>query len=202
MISHIRGKIENVDEDHIVVDVGGIGYLIFVPLRDLENVFITDTEIKIFTYLNIRQDGADLFGFASKHEREIFRLLLKVSGIGPKLAMSILSGMTAGEIAFAIINEDSKRFEAVSGVGKKTAQRIILELKGNKNLFEYIGERKIDKTEKHKDLSLSSEVMEILEGLGCTQVEAANAVRTVMKKSGIDISRDALLDLCLLELNK
>jgi Holliday junction DNA helicase RuvA len=129
MIARLRGRPVARRADGLVLDVGGVGYLVQATpsaLRRAEGA----SEVELETYLNVREDALQLFGFAEPAERELFEQLLAVSGVGPKVALAIVSGSPPNELRRAIALEDTARFEAIPGIGKKTAQRVVLELKG------------------------------------------------------------------------
>jgi Holliday junction DNA helicase RuvA len=115
--------------DGLVLDVGGVGYLVQATPRALARA--RGTEVTVETYLHVREDALQLYGFADTAERELFEQLLSVSGVGPKVALAIVSGSTPAELRRAIAREDTARFEAIPGIGRKTAQRVVLELKGS-----------------------------------------------------------------------
>ena len=128
MIARLRGKPAGRRPDGLLLDVNGVGYLVAATpgvLRRAE----ADGEIAVETYLVVREDALQLYGFADQAERELFEHLISVSGVGPKMALAIVSGSTPSELRRAIALEDTKRFEAIPGIGKKTAQRVVLELK-------------------------------------------------------------------------
>jgi Holliday junction DNA helicase RuvA len=128
MISMLRGRPVARRADGLVLDVGGVGYLVAATpsvLRKAEGA----AEITVETYLHVREDALQLYGFADASERELFELLLSVNGVGPKVALAIVSGSPAADLRRAIALEDTKRFEAIPGIGRKTAQRVVLELK-------------------------------------------------------------------------
>jgi Holliday junction DNA helicase RuvA len=126
MIARLRGKRAGVSAAGLVVDVRGVGYLVQATPSVLRQ---TGEEIVVETYLHVREDALQLYGFGSADERELFVHLLSVNGVGPKVALAIVSGSTPAELRKAIALEDTKRFEAIPGIGKKTAQRVVLELK-------------------------------------------------------------------------
>ena len=126
MIARLRGTVAARTGAGIVVDVGGVGYLVAATPRVHARV---GEETTVETYLHVREDALQLYGFVSAEERELFELLLAVSGIGPKVALAIVSGSPADELRRAIVREDTARFQAIPGIGKKTAERIVLELK-------------------------------------------------------------------------
>lgn len=127
MIARLRGRPAGCGAEGLILDVGGVGYLVLATPRALAKV--TGDELTVETYLHVREDALALYGFADAEERELFIQLLSVSGIGPKVALAIVSGSTPSELKRAIAREDTARFQAIPGIGKKTAQRIMLELK-------------------------------------------------------------------------
>jgi Holliday junction DNA helicase RuvA len=126
MIARLRGRVAARTANGLVVDVNGVGYLVHATPSVHR---LGDGEIVVETYTHVREDALQLFGFASAAERELFELLLGVNGVGPKVALAIVSGSTPAELTRAIAREDTKRFEAIPGIGRKTAQRVVLELK-------------------------------------------------------------------------
>ncbi len=126
MIARLRGTVAARTGAGIVVDVGGVGYLVAATPRVNARV---GEETTVETYLHVREDALQLYGFASAEERELFELLLGVSSVGPKVALAIVSGSTPEELRRAIVRDDTARFEAIPGIGRKTAQRVVLELK-------------------------------------------------------------------------
>ncbi|HUL62891.1 MAG TPA: Holliday junction branch migration protein RuvA [Methanocella sp.] len=130
MIAHIDGFIESKSESEVVLDAGGVGYLINVPSHLADLLPPEGQQCRLYVHTNFREeDGTSLYGFMTKEERALFRMLLTVSGIGPKVGLNILSSVTAEEIAEAIVHEDLKALTRINGIGKKTAQRLVLELK-------------------------------------------------------------------------
>ena len=126
MIARLRGRIDGRSGTALVVDVGGVGYLV----QATPSVHrLGDGEITVEIYTHVREDALQLYGFASSAERELFELLLGVNGVGPKVALAIVGGSPPGELTRAIAREDTARFEAIPGIGRKTAQRVVLELK-------------------------------------------------------------------------
>lgn len=129
MIASVRGEVTVRRPDHVVVECGGVGYRLAVSAETLKAVPATGRETLLQTHLVIRDDGIQLYGFASEEERELFLLLIGVQGVGPKVALAVLSGGTTRELLRAIGAGDSARFQAVPGIGKRTADRIIVELR-------------------------------------------------------------------------
>ena len=137
MISSIKGTITFIYENRIVIENNGIGYNIRISENTRTKLSVNDKIIKIFTYMNVREDGIDLFGFLSMEELDIFNKLISVSGVGPKSALSLLSSMEPSKITLAIITDDITSLSKGQGIGKKTAHRIVLELKDKLDAFEY-----------------------------------------------------------------
>lgn len=129
MIAAVRGEVMVRRPDHVVVDVGGVGYRLTVSAETLKGVPATGREVFLHAELISREDSLTLYGFSSEEERDLFRLLITVSGVGPKVGVATLSGGTARDLLRAIAAGDAKRFQAVPGIGKRTAERIIVELR-------------------------------------------------------------------------
>ncbi len=129
MIASITGKLRSKSPDHLVVDVGGVGYLVHIPLSTYCNIPETGDDVSLHIHTHVREDSLSLFGFLSEAEKEMFLLLLGVSGIGPKLALAVLSGLPVDDLCCAINASDDSRLCAIPGIGKKTAGRMVLELK-------------------------------------------------------------------------
>jgi len=182
MISYIKGILEHKDVDYIIVDVNGIGYKIFTSLSTIQSLKEVGSEVKIYTYLQVREDNISLYGFASIEELKMLELLLKVSGVGPKVALSIISNISPSKFSLAIITDDEKTLAKVPGIGKKTAQRIILELKDKikkeqKDISSYSEDS--DNVDIDKKDTKASEAIAALMVLGYTALEASRAVSAV-----------------------
>ncbi len=129
MFYSITGKVTRVDDNVIVVSAGGVGYEVVCSLNAIDELARGNDEKTVYTYLQVREDGVSLFGFASLSEKKMFLNLISVSGIGPKMAIQVLSGMSAKTLASAVVNQDVSLLTKIKGLGKKTAERIVLELK-------------------------------------------------------------------------
>ena len=129
MIAYIRGILEEKEPTRAVIEAGGVGYELLISLSTYEKLPRTGFEAKLLAYHCVREDDELLFGFASEDERELFAKLTSVSGVGPKIALAILSGSSVGELSLAVAGGDAKRIAAIKGVGKKTAEKICVELK-------------------------------------------------------------------------
>lgn len=198
MIQYIQGTLAAVGENAVVVDNHGIGYHISVPASVLERMPALGREVKIYTYLHVREDILQLFGFLSMDDLEVFRQLITVNGIGPKGGLGILSAMTADDLRFAVLADDAKSISKAPGIGAKTAGKLILELKDKlkiKDVVENALERGVaDSQSEGKDEShgkMVSEAVEALVALGYPAAEAMKAVRQVDISD--DISTEELL---------
>ncbi len=185
MISVIAGKIISKDENKItVLTAGGVGYEVMASVRSVEG-WEVGGEVQVLTYLAVRESALELYGFANVQEKDLFEKFLLVSGIGPKTALHLLSVGTVQEISTAIANEDLAYLTNVSGIGKKTAERILVELK-NKMVAGVMGEAGIDGS--------LGDVIEGLMALGYSQVEARNSVKDlkIAGKNSEQILKEAL----------
>lgn len=186
MYSYIKGTLKEVQADFIVVENNGIGYQIYVPLRILQELPQSGGQVKIYTYLYVREDAFSLFGFLSRDELTMFQLLLNVSGIGPKGALALLSVLSADEIRFAVVSDDVKTITKAPGIGKKGAQRLIIELKDRISLedaFESAADPAPAVSESGN--AARKEAMEALIALGYSPAEAAGAL------SGLEITEES-----------
>lgn len=129
MISYIKGKLDSKNIDNIIVDVGGIGYKIFMSVTSIDRVGEVGSNVKIYTYMRVREDDVSLYGFCTNEELKMFEQLLGVSGVGAKSALTILSNISPSSFALAIISDDIATLKSLPGIGAKSAQRMILELK-------------------------------------------------------------------------
>lgn len=204
MISYIRGRLLEIYEDAMIVENGGIGYQIQVPLSLLSEVSIGE-EVQIFTYLYVREDALNLYGFSSRDDLNIFKLLIGVSGIGPKGALGVLSVISPDDLRFAVLSGDAKTIAKAPGIGIKTAQKVILELKDKFRLEEAFDLKSAHETSRSggqadpaKDKK--SEAVQALTALGYSASEAMKAVRQVTGKEEMDVEtilKSALRNLAL-----
>ena len=177
MISYIKGIIEEVEEDKLIIDNNGMGYGIFMPQSSLELIGPGE-ELKIYTYLNVKEDAMQLYGFLSKEELNLFKKLIGVSGVGPKGGLSIITACPGDSLQMAIISGDAKAISKAQGIGAKTAQRIIIELKDKIDLEEVIF---TNSGEAVADTGVKSDAIEALIALGYSRTSAFNAVNKVDK---------------------
>ncbi len=192
MIAYIKGKIAYLDPDAglIVLETGGIGYNIFVPGKEFSLLPPRGEEVQLHTYLNVREDAMQLFGFLLRDDLKLFRLLIGVNGIGPKAALGILSVFGADDLRFAILADDEKTISRAPGIGTKTARKLILELK-DKISFEDALEKKLGHGEEMAGLSPKSDsedgAVQALVALGYSSADALKAVRKVEGAASMDV---------------
>lgn len=183
MISYVRGELVAMEKTKIIVDVNGVGYGIFMPEASMGMLPQIGNEVKIHTYLNVREDVMQLFGFLTRDDLEIFKLLIGVSGIGPKGGLSILSKLTADDLRFAVLSGDAKAISAAPGIGKKTAEKVIIELKDKLDLEEMLqGPSEQGTMVSSVDTganSVQSEAVQALVALGYGSTESLKAVKRV-----------------------
>ena len=177
MISSISGSVKSTSINSLVVEVGGVGLLLQVPIRIAAKMQVGE-RVSFHTYLIVREDALTLYGFTEIVDRDFFELLLSVTGIGPKVAQSILANSDAASIANAIITSNLKSLEAVPGLGKKGAQRLVLELKDKSAAFV--------SGKSGSDLTISNQVENALQGLGYSNKEAIAMLNQVMKDEKIE----------------
>jgi len=180
MIAFLRGNLHSVSEDSVVVDVGGVGYLLQVPLSILPGLPPPGSQVLLHTLMLVREDGVSLYGFDTLEALEVFRLLLNVNGVGPRGALSLLSVMTPGGLAAAVREEKAALLTRAPGIGKKIAQRIILELKDK---FK-AGEAPLAPDLQGDDQGLARDAVEALVALGFNTSQAALAVGRVTRELG------------------
>jgi len=134
MISYIKGKIAAIEDDMLILEAGSIGYNIRLSLSTIAQLPPAGADVKIFTYLNVREDAMNLFGFISRDDLNVFKLLIGINGIGPKVALGIQSALSSDELKFAVLSDDVKTISKAPGIGPKTAQRVVMELKDKMKL--------------------------------------------------------------------
>ena len=183
MYSYIKGELsEIVAENHIVVENGGIGYNIYIPGQVLSLLPGVGEEVKIYTYLCVREDAFILYGFLTRDDLNVFKLLIGVSGIGPKGALAILSVMSTDDLRCAVLSDDAKAIAKAPGVGNKTAQRLIIELKDKLSLEDAF-EQKLSHTQEAVSgnglKGIRNEAVEALVSLGYSSTEALKVLRDI-----------------------
>lgn len=177
MITFLEGVVEDKQPTRIVMNVGGVGYEVLIPLSTYDRVGKPKTTCRILTYHHIREDAHILYGFMTEGERRLFELLLTISGIGPKIALSALSGMTVREIKAAVVDNDVKRLSSISGIGRKTAERMIIELRDKLSDGEAL-EAVAGDGSGPQDIRLRDSVLALIQ-LGYKQADARKMVQQV-----------------------
>lgn len=199
VIAYVSGKLASKSTDQAVVDVGGLGYRVLIPTSTYETLPATGEKVMLHTYFYVREDAQQLFAFASEAERAVFEVMLGVSGVGPKLALAALSAMRPAELRDHVVQGDTAVLTSISGVGKKTAQRLIVELRDR--LAD------LDALEGAAPVSGGSDVraearadaLAALQSLGMTRADAERALRKVLRDNAGVQSADALVRLALKE---
>lgn len=187
MIGYIRGILEEADEQSVIIDNHGIGYRIFVPSSAFSGALPIGKEVKIYTYLSVKEDAMQLYGFLTRDDLRMFRMLLGVNGIGPKAGLGILSALTADELRFAVLADDAASIAKAPGIGKKTAQKLILELKDKLNLEDAFEQKLANQAA--KDISAAdagSQVQEAVQALTALGYPGTEALRAVKKVKGAE----------------
>ena len=196
MITYLEGTLREVWPTQIVVEVHGIGYEVFIPLSSYDRLPPPGQKLKLLTHLQVREDAHILYGFSSAEERDLFRLLVtRVSGIGPKLALAVLSGMEVGRFKASVVDSDLASLATISGLGKKTAERIVLELKDKLGVAAAWEAASAEKAPSAESRAANDAVLALI-ALGYKQIDAAKVVREVaLKNKGVgteDLVRLAL----------
>lgn len=178
MLAYIKGIVTEIGVDEIVVETGGVGFSIATSTL-VSGKLTKNQEAKIYTHLHVREDDMSLFGFLSKEERSVFMMLINVSGIGPKSALSILSCLTVDELRMAVLSDDHKAIAKANGVGPKTAQRVIIELRDKFHLEDVLNDFEEDASFTSASEDIISEAAMALSSLGYSNVEALRAIKKV-----------------------
>ena len=193
MLAFLEGEIVAIEENSVILETNHIGYHIFMPSSCFDGMLREGESVRIHTYLQVKEDGLQLYGFLNREDLRLFKLLIGVNGIGPKAALGILSALTADELRFAVLSDDAAAIAKAPGVGKKTAQKLILELKDKLNLedaFEqklshvqdsvqnWLGESQVD---------VKAEAIQALVALGYSNAEAIRSVNAVPGGKDMDV---------------
>lgn len=190
MITQVRGRLVEKSPTEVVVDCNGVGYLLHISLNTFSGL-PTDENVVLYTHLSIREDAHTLFGFINKTEREVFKLLISVSGVGPSIARTMLSSMTSEEIQNAIASENVALIQSVKGIGVKTAQRVIVDLKDKILKTFDIDEVSVNASNTNKDEALSA-----LEVLGFQRKQSEKIITSILKENP-DASVEKIIKLAL-----
>ena len=197
MIGFLRGKLVEALPTQVVLEVNGVGYEALIPLSSYDKLPLPGQEVKLLTHLAVREDAHTLYGFMTAPERELFRLLIDtVSGIGPKIALNVLSGISVAAFRGAVANSDIKALSQISGVGKKTAERIVVELKdkiGAAGAWEAASAQRAMSPE---DQRVNDGVLALM-ALGFKQVEAHDSIRKTQAQLGPQATVEDLVRACL-----
>ncbi len=204
MITFLSGTLVESLPNRIIVDVGGVGYEVLIPISSYDRLPPPGQQVKILTHFHVREDAQVLFGFATDEERDLFRLLIqRVSGVGPKLAMAVLSGMSVGNFKSSVVNGDIQAISKISGLGKKTAERIVLELKDKVGIAA-AWEAASDSHAPTPEQAAANDAVLALIALGFKQVDAHRAVKKVTQGGefgGADVTSEVLVREALKKLN-
>ncbi|MEE3468458.1 MAG: Holliday junction branch migration protein RuvA [Eubacterium sp.] len=196
MIGYVKGTIESVHEGFVLLENNGIGYEIFVPASELERMPHAGEEVRLYTYLHVREDAMQLYGFLTRDACDFFKLLITVSGVGPKAALSILSTLDVDALRFAILAEDSKSIAKSPGIGKKTAEKIVLELRDKCDADDYLSSDvslvSQSTTSTADTSSAAKDAIEALVALGYSSSDAMRAVKSVVALSP-DLDTESIL---------
>ncbi len=190
MISYLRGTLAAFEEDKVVIDVGGVGYGVYMSGQAMSRLPGVGNEVKIHTYLNVKEDAMQLYGFLSRDDLTVFKLLIGVNGIGPKGGLGILSALSPDDLRFAVLANDVKAICAAPGIGKKTAEKLILELRDKMKLEDALDHIASDTealagTESHGQIQ--SEAVQALVALGYGSTEALRAVKKVEVEESTEV---------------
>ena len=192
MIAFLRGTVEDITESSLVLDVHGVGYEVLVPGQLLSSIGGTGQEMKLYTYMQVREDAVVLFGFLTKDDLAMFKMLIGVNGVGPKAGLAILSALGADDLRFAVLSDDAKKIAKTPGIGAKTAQKIILELKDKLDLQDAF-EKKLAAPTVGAEVaaaagnSVVQDAVEALVALGYGSTESLKAVRSVNPDEHMDV---------------
>ena len=186
MIYNVRGTLTYTDINYAVVECGGVGFKCFVSMTTLKELPPLGKEANLYTYLAVREDAMDLFGFATQQELDAFKLLITVSGVGPKAAMAVLSVLPPDRLSIAVSSGDVKSIQSAQGVGKKTAERIVLELKDKMLGIAPSNAAAVQSIQSVASNSDAQEAVEVLVSLGFNQSNAATVVGAMDKGLSVD----------------
>lgn len=192
MISYLRGKVLTTTAETAILDVNGVGYEAYCSGGAFRKLTV-GAVAELYTYLQVKEDGVTLFGFESVKEKELFLKLITVSGVGPKLGIAVLAALSADDFALAIATADVKRLSAVKGLGKKTAEKIVLELHGKISAAEVMSASEdgfttaVESTPAVKLSKADEEAVSALMGLGFTRAESTNAVKKAREAGAVSV---------------
>jgi Holliday junction DNA helicase RuvA len=190
MIAFLKGRLVHRDPTHVIIDVNGVGYLVHISLQTFSDIKEQES-IMLYTHLNIREDAHVLYGFSNEGEKRLFQQLISVSGVGPSTAIVMLSYMNSQELKSAIVKEDAAALQSIKGIGGKTAQRVIIELRDKLKKESWEEAPSLISSGPHN--TLRKEALSALLTLGLPKAVAEKSVDTVLKKSGNTITLEDLV---------
>ena len=182
MSSYIKGELIALEDEKVVVEVNGVGFGIYMPAQSMQLLPLVGEEVRLHTYMNVREDAIQLFGFLTKDDLQVFKLLIGVSGIGPKGGLNILSQLSPDDLRFAVMTSDAKAIAAAPGIGKKTAEKLIIELKDKLHIEDILNKGTEAHTKTHAlhvPNEIQTEAIQALIALGYGNTEAMKAVKQV-----------------------
>ncbi len=192
MISHLSGTLQKAWPTQVIMEVQGVGYEVMIPLSCFDRLPRAPAPLKLLTHLVVREDSHQLYGFLTNEERDLFRMLIdKVSGIGPKTALDVLSGISVAEFKAAVVNQDVARLSKIRGIGKKTAERMVLELKDKLGIAG-AWEAASQKASTPEDQHLNDAVLALI-SLGYKQADSLKAVRAAQQIASKPVSLETLV---------
>ncbi len=198
MIGYLKGELAEIKDNYVVLEVGNIGYEVYLPSKSIMELPSRGTAVKLYTYLHVREDAINLFGFLTKDDLDMFKLLITVNGIGPKGALGILSAISADEIRFAVLAEDTKTIAKAPGIGAKTAGKLVLELKDKFKLETAFEQKLINQAEKREGAGIFGKKEEAVQALTVLGYSGSEALKIVNQ---VDITEtmtsEEILKLCL-----
>lgn len=198
MISYVKGELVAIEEEKAIVDVHGVGYGVYMPGQAMGMLPAIGEEVRLHTYLNVREDAMQLFGFLTRDDLKVFKLLITVSGIGPKGALNILSQLSPDDLRFAVMANDAKTIASAPGIGKKTAEKLIIELKDKFDIQDVLNKASADDAipeASDNTNQIQSEAIQALVALGYGSTESMKAVKKVPVTEGMGV--EDLLKLAL-----
>lgn len=182
MISYVRGELVAIEEDKVILEVNGVGFGIYMPAQAMNMLPPLGEEVRLHTYMNVREDAIQLFGFLTRDDLKVFKLLIGVSGIGPKGGLSILSQLSPDDLRFAVMANDAKTISSAPGIGKKTAEKLIIELKDKLSIEDVLNkavENETATTVTNAGNEIQAEAVQALVALGYGSTESMKAVKKV-----------------------
>lgn len=202
MIGFLKGILDSIYEDRIIIDVNGMGFNVYMPASQREMLESRGSQIKVYTYMAVREDAMQLYGFTTADSLELFKLLIQVNGIGPKGALALLSAMSTDELKFAIMSGDAKTISKAPGIGGKTAQRLIIDLKDKVSVRDMLDAYSVNNMAAPVGgmSDAMSEAIEALTALGYSQTDAMRAVR--QSGAGEDDDTETIIKLAFKQITR